>query len=382
MRICCGSFSELKNLINECDKRIIMWGTGLIGRVIAPELMANYGILENVECFIDNDSSKWGERVSVHGREIPIFSPKYISKIADRTVLFINISRFAEVIRQAEAISGTEDMDCYVMPMLLAHNYCRGISEGEAVYVKEPKIPKKIHYMWLGGKAIPKHIQKCIDSWKAYCPDYEIIEWNESNYDLSKNPYMKEAYEAKAYGFVPDYARLDILHQHGGIYLDTDVELIRNLDPLLFQKCFCCLEKWQDISFGGCSGSIPGHPTIKKFLDAREELRFINPDGTQNRNTCGFYDTQTALKLGYRINGETQTIEEMNVFAYDYFIPYDYMTGQLTKTEHTYSIHWYNGGWMTEEMKLANENVKREYESIYREALANGKDRMMGESYG
>lgn len=88
-------------------------------------------------------------------------------------------------------------------------------------------IPKIIHYCWFGGAEIPEHDKKCIESWKKYCPDYQIIRWDESNYDYKKNPYMKEAYEAKKWGFVPDFARLDIVYEHGGIYLDTDVEIIR-----------------------------------------------------------------------------------------------------------------------------------------------------------
>ena len=93
-------------------------------------------------------------------------------------------------------------------------------------------IPKKIHYCWFGGNPMPEKDKKCIESWKRYCPDYEIIRWDESNYDVSKNRYMKEAYEEKKWGFVPDYARLDIIYNEGGIYLDTDVELVKNLDDL------------------------------------------------------------------------------------------------------------------------------------------------------
>ena len=100
------------------------------------------------------------------------------------------------------------------------------------------RIPKKIHYCWVGGTAKPKSVQYCIDSWKKYCPDYEIIEWNEDNYDFSKNRYMKEAYDNKKWGFVPDYARLDIIYQHGGIYMDTDVEMVANLDDLLEYEGF------------------------------------------------------------------------------------------------------------------------------------------------
>lgn len=372
MKICCSDFENFADDIKRKNKKIVMWGIGLIGRIIAPEILSDLDLWNRVECYVDNDAAAWGDEIKVRNKSFAVYPPEHISTYIDDAVLLINISRFSEVIRQADSILRTAEMECFIMPMLLVHNYCLTGSEGDPVFTETAKIPKKLHYMWMGGKTIPAHIQNCMDSWKRYCPDYEIIEWNEHNYDIDKNRYMREAYDAKAYGFVPDYARLDILYNEGGFYLDTDVELIRSLDPLRYQECFCCLEKWQDISFGGFSGSSKGNPTIKRFLDAREEIRFINPDGTQNRNTCGFYDTQTAFELGYRINGKTQNIAGMNVFAYDYFLPYDYMTGQLVKTEHTFSIHWYNGGWMTEEMKKTNENVMKEYEDVYQRALRHG----------
>ena len=99
-------------------------------------------------------------------------------------------------------------------------------------------IPKIIHYCWFGGAELPEKDRKCIESWKKFCPDYQIIEWNENNYDVTKNTYMYQAYQAKKWGFVPDYARLDIIYQHGGIYLDTDVELVKNLDSLLENDAF------------------------------------------------------------------------------------------------------------------------------------------------
>ena len=117
-------------------------------------------------------------------------------------------------------------------------------------------IPKKIHYCWFGSGELPDKDKKNIENWKKLCPDYEIIRWDESNYDYKKNKYMKQAYKSKKWGFVPDYARLDILYHHGGIYLDTDVELVRNLDILRYQRAFCGVEKWGNINLGGCSGAV------------------------------------------------------------------------------------------------------------------------------
>ncbi len=118
---------------------------------------------------------------------------------------------------------------------------------------------------------MPEGSRKCIESWEKHCPDYEIVRWDESNYDVNKNRYMQEAYERQKWGFVPDYARLDILYHYGGIYIDTDVELVRNLDELLYQQAFCGVEKWGNVNMGNCSGAVPGHPMIKKMLEEREK---------------------------------------------------------------------------------------------------------------
>ena len=129
-------------------------------------------------------------------------------------------------------------------------------------------IPKIIHYCWFGGNELPESVRKCIESWKKYCPDFVIKEWNESNYDVTKLPFMKDAYEAKKYAFVSDYARLDIIYQHGGIYLDTDVELIKPLDDrLLDTTCFMGMETPGTVATGLGFGAIKGHSFIKQNRD-------------------------------------------------------------------------------------------------------------------
>ena len=109
---------------------------------------------------------------------------------------------------------------------------------------------------------MPGSLKRCIDSWKKYCPDYEIKRWDESNYDISKSSYMKGAYESKKWGFIPDYARLDILYNYGGFYLDTDVELVRSLDELRYQPAFSGVEKWSVVNIGGCSGAVAHQRTF------------------------------------------------------------------------------------------------------------------------
>lgn len=369
MKLECCLFSELsKYVINE-EKRIIMFGSGAIGQVSTPEILNSYNLLSYVDCYIDNDEKKWNQTIAVCGKSFTIRSPQYLESCSSKTIILLNISRYTEVLKQLESMKCTNDMECYLMPMMLIHNFCNSASEGIPVKSASLLIPKKLHYMWLGRNPIPDKLLKCIDSWKKYCPDYEIIEWNEDNYDINKHLYMKQAYENKAFGFVPDYARLDILYNEGGFYLDTDVELKRNLDDLLCQEAFCGVEKWQIINFGGLSGAIKGHPMIKKFLDAREDILFIDLNGNQNRNTCGYYDTQVAIREGYKINGKTQNICGMNIYAYDYFQPFDYMSGIVNETKNTYSVHWFNGGWLDDKMKKANEEAKEAYANLYLHAL-------------
>lgn len=369
MNIKCGYFELLKKII-EKKKRIVLFGAGAIGQVIIPRILQELGLLDYVDCYLDNDESKWGTYISTYGNKFEVKSPLYLKQCTDKTVIMINISRFSEVIKQLEKMPITKNMDCYIMPMMLIHNFCLQKSKGIMLFENRPLIPKKLHYMWLGGTAIPDNLKKCIDSWRRYCPDYEIIQWNESNYDLEKHSYMKDAYKEKAYGFVPDYARLDILYNEGGFYLDTDVEIRRPIDDLRYLQAFCGVEKWQIINFGGLSGAIKGHPMIKEFLDARESINFYNKDGSLNKNTCGYYDTQVAIRKGYKINGETQNIEGMSIVASDYFHPFDYMSGIVNETDNTHSIHWFNGGWLDEKMKKANEESKRMYMDFYKDALA------------
>ena len=127
-------------------------------------------------------------------------------------------------------------------------------------------IPKIIHYCWFGGNEIPENDKKCIESWKKYCPDYKIIRWDESNYDYKKNSYMREAYEAKKWGFVPDYARLDIIYNYGGIYLDTDVELLKSLDEILDCEGFFGFESENLVNLGLGFGAVKGNEIIRDMM--------------------------------------------------------------------------------------------------------------------
>ena len=133
-------------------------------------------------------------------------------------------------------------------------------------------IPKVIHYCWFGGKKIPLEFRRYMKSWRKFCPDYEIREWNESNFDVFAHPFTKSAYEAKAWAFVSDYARLKVVYEHGGIYLDTDVELLKSFDELLMEQGFAGMERPGVVALGLGFGAEPKHPLIKEFMEYYENL--------------------------------------------------------------------------------------------------------------
>lgn len=210
-------------------------------------------------------------------------------------------------------------------------------------------MPRIINYCWFGNNEKPEIVKKCIASWKKYCPDYEIKEWNESNFDININKYVKEAYELKRYAFVSDFARLWIIYNYGGIYLDTDVELINNIDDILTFDAFFASEDNVYINTGLGFGSKPNNELIKKLMDDYSGISFVKENGDIDKTTCPVRNTKTMEDyLKRKVNFQEKTvIENTCFFSKEYFCPLDYQTKELNITEKTYAIHWFNGSWMT-----------------------------------
>lgn len=224
------------------------------------------------------------------------------------------------------------------------------------------KIPKIIHYCWVGGNPKPQSVLYCIESWKKFCPDYEIKEWNESNYDFNKNEYMKQAYEAKKWGFVPDYARLDIVYQYGGIYLDTDVEIVRNFDDLLEYDAFMGFENTGNgeyfVNCGHGFGARPNHPVIKKARDLYNDILFKKDNGELNMIPSPYYTTQTLRQYGIKQENREQKLDDLIVFKTDVLCPKNFKTGKIRLTDNTHSIHHFTASWLDE--KIRDEMEKRQ----------------------
>lgn len=213
----------------------------------------------------------------------------------------------------------------------------------------EWKIPKVIHYCWFGGNDLGENEKRCIDSWKKIMPDYEIKRWDESNYDCKKNDFICKAYEAKKWAFVSDYARLDIIYNNGGIYLDTDVEVIKRFDNLLIENSFWGFESDKFVANGLGFGAIPYNEIVKENLDYYNNLVFdLN---NLNNISCPKITTYILKKHGLLLNNHFQKLDFATVYSKDFFCPMDYYTGELHITENTYSVHHYSMSWLSQRDK-------------------------------
>lgn len=214
-------------------------------------------------------------------------------------------------------------------------------------------IPKVIHYCWFGRNPLPALAIKCINSWKKFLPDYEIKEWNEDNFDINMIPYVKEAYESKKYAFVSDYARFWILYNYGGLYFDTDVEVIKNLDDIVAKGPFMGCEKEPQkgattlgVAPGLGLGVAPGHSLYKEILDYYSTLHFINEDGTLNLRTVVEYITSILEKHGLRPSAEIQECAGVYIYPKDYFCPKSFEDLKIRITPNTYTIHHFSASWL------------------------------------
>lgn len=211
-------------------------------------------------------------------------------------------------------------------------------------------IPKVIHYCWFGRNPLPDSALKCIASWRKYLPNYEIKEWNEDNFDVNIIPYTRQAYEAKKYAFVSDYARFWILYNYGGLYFDTDVEVIRPIDDIIERGPFMGIELMCDNGFpmvnpGVGIGAEKGMNIYKEALDKYAHLSFLNNDGSFNHKTIVSYTTELLMLHNLLSVNKLQQIADIWIYPIDYFNPLNDLTGKINITENTRSIHWFMNSW-------------------------------------
>ena len=222
--------------------------------------------------------------------------------------------------------------------------------------MKIPMIPKVIHYCWFGHNELPPLAKKCIASWRKFFPDYEIKEWNEDNFDVNSIPYTAQAYKHKKYAFVSDYARFKILYEHGGIYFDTDVEVIKSLDDILAKGSFFGLE---NESFFACNPGLgfacePKFHLLKEMLDLYASMQFETASGELNKKTIVEHFSEMLISKGIQQKSGIIEFGGANFYPYEYFCPKPSEFGKIQITENTRTIHHYAASWIGPKQRFAN----------------------------
>lgn len=212
-------------------------------------------------------------------------------------------------------------------------------------------IPKVIHYIWFGGNPLTPLAEKCISSWREFCPDYEIVRWDESNFDDGGNRYFREAIEAKKWAFASDYARLKVLVENGGFYMDTDVEVLKPLDRFLSDEALSGFETESRVPTGlmACRDSFP---LFARLLHDYDDRNFIKSNGQLDLTTNVTLITNACLEEGLVLNGEKQTVAGFTLYPKDWFCPKDHDTGRIELTENSHTIHHFDGSWLPRGLTL------------------------------
>lgn len=345
LKIVHESIKQFKEKVK--NKKLIIWGAGT----------GTKGFLVNcfpeapIEVILDNDTKWWGKAYMVEGKSYPVTGLDQFLKTVDveslqrdYILLITPIYMTGKIVHQLNEVREFDGLTCYLGIMLRDYyEPCEfEFTQGEQ------RIPKKIHYMWVGGTEIPDYLKRYMESWQKFCPDYEIVRWDENNYDVGKIQYMKEAYECKKWGFVPDYARLDIIYQEGGIYLDTDVELVASLDPLLNDEMFCGFTCDYSIVLNGF-GAVKGHSLIKELRDYYEGKSFYNADGNMNLESCQFYQNPIFVRNGFSLENSFQKKGNVVIYPSEVLAPIGLSGVCKNFTQKTVFVHRNNMSWKNQQ---------------------------------
>lgn len=339
-----------KAMAHTSQKKVFWWGAGKRFSIFL-DFIEKWRVSVVPDNIIDNDINKRYIQKKIMGEEKSIIPWSEMRVDESETVfIIITILHYQEVINQIR--EKCKNKKLYILTAEYVMETARKLEiENKSLLfpmkrAKQLTIPKILHYCWFGGKPMPEKNKKYIESWKRHCPDYEIREWNENNYDVSKCLYMKQAWEYKYWAFVSDYARLDIIYENGGIYLDTDVEVLRNLDDLLYQEAYLGFESNLYVATGLGFGAKKNHPIIKELRDDYDSRVFKQEDGTFNLLGCPSYQTNRLKKHGLITNGQHQQIGNVTVYPASVLCSCSYPGKEVIVTPFSYTIHHYDASWL------------------------------------
>ena len=312
------------------------------------------GWIHRIVAIVDNRSSLWGSVVTIDEYTWRVISPQELRDIIGNREIIITCMAREELQSQLAGYSELRDTTVAFYQDIIGGcliEKARHMTFPDGLRSTEkPLIPKIIHYCWFGGAQIPAEFQRYIDGWKIICPDYEICRWDESNYDVMKNAYMKAAYGARKWAFVSDYARLDVVYQYGGFYLDTDVELVKPLDELRYNKACMGMEETDCVNIGLGFGAVPKYPAIKMLRDAYRAFRFTDFHTLKEKAERKIEPSPKLLSRELEPYGFQYDCCKLQDVCGIRIYPIPVLSGMIARTivvtDCTYSIHHFAGTWV------------------------------------
>lgn len=310
----------------------------------------------NIKCAVDNNPKLSGGVISIGDKSVGVYSWDYLYTFENKDcVLMITPMMASGLIEQVEDDEQLCECDIYVYHYMLAVQW----DIDRILVSKKPfsmtkgtvnKIPKVIHYFWFSSDPYPEKVRKCIDSWKKYCPDYKFQKWDLTNYK-TENVFCNEALSVRSWAHASDYGRCDVLRKYGGIYLDTDVELIKPIDDLLYDDGFFIFESSDGVDPGSGMGACQGNEILAEICNQYSDIHFINEDGSFNKVNIINQYTNVLRRHGLVSDGSYQLIDGIAVYPPLVMSPYSYNTGFTATYDNTYGIHHWVSAWISDEWK-------------------------------
>lgn len=319
-------------------KKIVCYGAGVYLKRICEYVLTNF--FDRIDLIIDNNKEVF-ECQSKRKNTIKLVDFNSNNYNLEDYIILLTMRDFVDVYEELDSIFELKNVECCIYHALFLDEMKKSCEMPDNTG-KEQKIPKKIHYVWVGGNELPDKYKRNIETWHKYNPDYEIIRWDESNYDITKNQYMYDAYKAKKWGFVSDYMRIDIIYNEGGIYLDTDIEVVKNFDDLLYDDAFfglmfayCCFQAATGLGFG----AVKGHPFIRKYMDLYSNIEFIENIDDFVFNYVPLIDNVFQNKFN-KLKNRLYKYDKIVIYPQEVFSPIERIVNiPIAFTKNTYSIH-------------------------------------------
>lgn len=334
---------EIEQLFTK-PKKIVLYGAGASTRLIL-QCFYNRGLRERLALIVDKNEAldgtycDAGSGIKVGVVSLKHFLEQYGRKIKEWFILLIIPYVALQIVDELNGEALLEGVDTYLYSLV---TYKKRPAPFTMRSIEKEAIPRRIHYIWIGEGTMPESDLKNIESWRKYCPDYEIVRWDEDSYDFHKNRYTHEAIESRQYMYATDYVRKELLYRYGGIYFDTDVELFRPLDDLLYNEAFIGIEDGGQVNSGSGLGCVAGHVGMRGLMDVYEDEKFVNDDGSLNLKYNTFYETRYLLDKGYELKNRYQVVDGIVCLPKEVFMPESVVGLYDTFTENTVSTHKIN----------------------------------------